>query len=316
MLFNLGFMYTNPTVSVLVPTYNRSGFLKLAIESILRQDYDDYEIIITDNCSTDNTAEVVDGFKDNRIKYYKSLVNVGATRNYNRALQMATGKYIAVFSDDDVMLPGNLAVKVQVLDQNTAVGLVQSNTREIDAQGNVINEKHSQGWNSRIWSELTGNPFMLGKRAHEILYNEWNFVSMPTVMMRKSILDNNKIEFNNQLTYIPDWDMWMKLAQYGDFYFIEEPLIQIRTHGNNESSLLTGQILLQERVISKLCQLQPNELVGDFDEIFSQILTSVHTQYLFLADTLPTRLDLLRVRVRRMIPYSFKQGLKQIIKLK
>ena len=309
-------MYTDPTVSVLVPTYNRSEFLKLAIESILRQDYDDYEIVITDNCSTDNTAEVVNGFKDNRIKYYRNLVNVGATRNYNRALQMATGKYIAIFSDDDVMLPGNLAAKVRVLDQNITVGLVQSNTREIDAQGNVINGKHSQGWNSRIWSELTGNPFMSGKRAHEILYNEWNFVSMPTVMTRKNLLDNNKIEFNNQLTYIPDWDMWMKLSQHGDFYFIEEPLIQIRTHGNNESSLSTGQILFQERVISKLCQLQPNELAGDFDEALSQILTSVHTQRLFLADTLPTRLDLLRVRVKRMTPSNFKQFIKQVIKLK
>ncbi|MDB5233181.1 MAG: glycosyl transferase, family 2 [Hymenobacter sp.] len=174
----------NPTVSVIVPTFNRSELLKVAVESVLKQDFTDYEIIITDNSSTDDTAEVVAKLSDKRIRYYFNPVNVGITRNYNRALSLATGKYIAIFSDDDVMLPGNLAAKVNILNQYPSVGLVHSNTKEIDGQGIITNDKHSQGWNNRMWSEMTSKPLMPGQRAYNILYDEWNFVSMPTVMMR------------------------------------------------------------------------------------------------------------------------------------
>jgi glycosyltransferase involved in cell wall biosynthesis len=303
----------NPTVSVIVPTYNRSGLLKIAVESVLNQNFTDYEIIITDNCSTDDTAEVVARLSDNRIRYYLNPANVGLTRNYNRALSLATGKYIAVFSDDDVMLPGNLAAKVNILDQYPSVGLVHSNTKEIDGQGIITNDEHSQGWNNRIWSEMTSKPLMPGKRAYDILYDEWNFVSMPTVMMRKNILDGAKIEFNNQVTFILDWDMWLNIARLSDFYFIEEPLVQIRTHGMNLTTKSSGDILFRERLISKVCLLQPDELSDDADAVLARILLSLHTQHLFLQAEMPTQLDLFKFRVKRMILYSFKKTFKQLI---
>lgn len=306
----------NPTVSVIMPTYNRSGLLKLAVESVLMQDFTDYEIIITDNCSTDDTAAVVATLSDKRIRYFLNPVNIGLTRNYNRALSLATGKYIAVFSDDDIMLPGNLTAKVKVLDQYSSVGLVQSNTKEIDGKGVITNDKHSQGWNSRIWSEMTSKPLMSGKRAYDILYNEWNFVSMPTVMMRKSILDDARIEFNNQLTFILDWDMWLNIARLSDFYFIEEPLVQIRTHGMNLTAKSSGNIIFRERMISKICLLQTNELSDDVDAAIARAISSLHTQHLFLQAELPTQLDLFKVRVKRMIPYGLKKQFKQLIRRK
>ena len=299
----------NPTVSVIMPTYNRSGLLKLAVESVLMQDFTDYEIIITDNCSTDDTAAVVAALSDKRIRYFLNPVNIGLTRNYNRALSLATGKYIAVFSDDDVMLPGNLTAKVKVLNQYSSVGLVHSNTKEIDGQGIVINDKHSQGWNSRIWSEMTNKPLMSGKRAYDILYDEWNFVSMPTVMMRKSLLDDAKIEFNNQL-------IWLNIARLNDFYFIEEPLVQIRTHGMNLTTKSSGAIIFRERIISKICLLQPNEISDDVDGVIARVLSSLHTQHLFLQAEMPTQFDLLKVHVKRMIPYGLRKQFKKLIRRK
>lgn len=303
----------NPTVSVIMPTYNRSGLLKLAVESVLMQDFTDYEIIITDNCSTDDTAEIIAKLSDKRIRYFLNPVNIGLTRNYNRALSLANGKYIAVFSDDDVMLPGNLTAKVSILDQYPSVGLVQSNTKEIDGQGAVTNDEHSQGWNNRIWSEMTSKPLMTGKRAYDILYDEWNFVSMPTVMVRKRILDDAKIEFNNQLTFILDWDMWLNIARLSDFYFIEKPLVQIRTHGMNLTAKSSGDIIFRERMISKICLIEVRELSADADAIFARVLSSLHTQHLFLQAKLPTQLDLFKLRVKRMIPYSFRKQFKQLI---
>ena len=157
---------------------------------------------------------------------------------------------------------------------------------------------------------------MSGKRAYDILYNEWNFVSMPTVMMRKSLLDDARIEFNNQLTFILDWDMWLNIARLSDFYFIEEPLVQIRTHGMNLTAKSSGNIIFRERMISKICLLQSSELSDDVDAAIARAVSSLHTQHLFLQAELPTQLDLFKVRVKRMIPYGLKKQFKQLIRRK
>ncbi len=302
----------SPTISILVPTYNRSRFLKKAIESVLMQDYTDYEIIITDNCSTDDTAAVVAAYHDSRIRYVRNQVNVGATHNYNRALRLATGKYISTFSDDDIMLPGNLAAKVQVLDQHPGVGLVHSDAHNIDEQGLVIaTTRH--GWSPRLVDILNSEPLMLGKRAYNILYNEWNFVCMPSVMVRKSVLDDARIEFNNQLKYACDWDIWMKIARVSDFYHLQQPLIQYRVHNSSETWLLNETTLFHELTLSKIGLIQPADINGRFDEAVARILSSVHTQHLYLSATTPTQLDFLRVRIKRLVPYALKWRIKALI---
>ncbi len=93
-----------PFFSIVIPTYNRGNYLKLAIKSILRQNYDDYEIIITDNASTDNTKEVIYSFRNKKIKYFKNKENIGFNRNLYKAINLAQGKYIFILGDDDLIL--------------------------------------------------------------------------------------------------------------------------------------------------------------------------------------------------------------------
>ncbi len=237
---NLTIKYLNlPKVSVLIPTYNRSAFLKQAIESVLNQSLQDFEIIVVDNFSTDNTEEVMQVYsKNGNIIYVKNSANLGAVNNYNRALRLASGQYIHLFSDDDIMNePDNLAIKAKILDDFPNVGLVHSFTYGIDECGIVKDTK--QHIPEKNWAKLYKNsPVAKGKICFDILYNSSNFISMPTVMLRKSILDANKLEFNNQLNYLIDWDMWLKMSFLSDFYYINRPLVYYRTHTNNETNHL------------------------------------------------------------------------------
>jgi glycosyltransferase involved in cell wall biosynthesis len=268
---------TLPTVSILIPTYNRRDMLKEAVASVLAQGYTDYEIIIVDNCSTDDTEAVVIALGDNRIKYHKNAHNIGAVHNYNKALRMAIGKYIYLFSDDDIMLANNLVLKVAVLDQYPQVGVVHSNLHEIGEDGTIFSESH---WASKtsIWQRLQGEPLMPAQECYSLLYNGGNFISMPSAMVRKSFLDEHKLEFNNQLKFLIDWDLWLKTAVFRDFYFLKEPLIHYRHHKRNEAKLVTQNSYFQELVLIKLSLLKPIDITGEFGIAINQITESVKKQ--------------------------------------
>ena len=242
----------SPLVSVLMPTYNRSALLKLAIESVLAQTFTDYELLIVDNCSTDDTASVVGGFADSRIVYHRHDRNVGAVLNYNRALRLAKGKYIYTFSDDDLMWPENLAKKVAVLEEHPNVGLVHSSINTINVDG----EETWGHWATlhKEWDLVISEPVMKRPINFNTLYYNWIYISMPTVMFRRQLVEEHRLEFNNQLKYLVDWDLWLKLAMYCDFYCINEALVSYRRHSNNESGILnlSAQIHFAELMISKM----------------------------------------------------------------
>ncbi len=240
-----------PKVSVILPTYNRAGFLKEAIESILCQDFRDFELIISDNCSTDNTENVVKPYlEDLRVKYFKNNQNVGPINNHNLALRRCQGSYICTFSDDDVMLQGHLKGKVKVLDENPNVVLVHSSMNIIDKEGKVVSSGH---WGkTTMHQHHVKEEIQSGKNAFDILYQHWNYISMPTVLLRRKALNDLRLEFNNQLKYLVDWDLWLNLSDIGDFYFMDEPNVLLRKHETNETSLMNKQIIFNELLLMKL----------------------------------------------------------------
>ena len=89
-------------VTVAIPTYNRAHYLPEAIESVLAQTFQDFELLILDNASTDNTPELVKSFKDERIRYVRNQTNIGMFGNCNKALELARGEYVIIFHDDDI----------------------------------------------------------------------------------------------------------------------------------------------------------------------------------------------------------------------
>ena len=107
-----------PVVSIVMSTYNRENMVKEAIESILNQSFTDFEFIIVNDASEDNTEETIKSYSDNRILYLKNKQNCGCTFNYHTAHNIAKGKYIVHIDDDDISLPDRIKIQTQFMENN------------------------------------------------------------------------------------------------------------------------------------------------------------------------------------------------------
>lgn len=130
-----------PRVTVAIPTYNSGErFLTDAIDSVLTQSFSDFELLISDNCSPDNTSEVVGGYTDPRIRYVRHETNIGANANFNYCLNHASGEYLVLLSDDDLLDPDFLQTCVDAVADKTDVGFVRTGARTIDKHDTVLRE--------------------------------------------------------------------------------------------------------------------------------------------------------------------------------
>lgn len=105
-----------PLVSICVTAYNHQKYITATIQSVLQQTYDNFELIIVDDCSTDNTAEVIKGFVDIRISYHRNEQNLGPQENWTKILGLARGKYVKLFCGDDILYPDCISEQVGVLE--------------------------------------------------------------------------------------------------------------------------------------------------------------------------------------------------------
>jgi glycosyltransferase involved in cell wall biosynthesis len=149
---------TYPLVTIAIPTYKRAdGFLKEAIRSASNQTYPNIEIIVSDNCSSDNTEIVVKSYNDSRIRYYKQAENIGANNNFNFCLKQAKGSYFLLLQDDDLIDSDFIDVCMRAAEYETGIGIIRTGTRLIDSQGKVLSER----------------PNMVGRLSTENFFRGW-----------------------------------------------------------------------------------------------------------------------------------------------
>lgn len=139
-------MSVHPRVSIGLPVYNGEQFLEQALDSLLLQTYDNFEIIISDNASTDRTAEICTAYcaRDSRIRYYRNPENIGVDRNFNRTFQLATGEYFRWSAADDLSAPKLLERCVAILDAEPSVVLCYPKSRYVDENANFIRDYEDQ----------------------------------------------------------------------------------------------------------------------------------------------------------------------------
>ena len=139
-----------PRVSVGLPVYNGERFLEETLGSLLAQTYTDFELIISDNASTDRTEEIcrIYAAKDKRVRYYRNAKNIGADRNFNRVFELSTGDYFKWASADDLCQPEHLARCLEVLDNDDTIVLAYPKTRFIDESGKAL-DLNDPGWDLR-----------------------------------------------------------------------------------------------------------------------------------------------------------------------
>lgn len=212
-----------PKVSICIPTFNAAEYLRQAVESVLVQSYQNLEIVIVDNCSTDHTVTLVEELIRNssrNIRFYKNDRNIGLVGNLNRCLEYAHGTYIKFLMADDLLLPGCLEQMAIGLDTNKSVALV--------ASGRLIIDEHGRELTISRYSNT--NVVVPGKQAiTECLFGS-NYIGEPTaVMFRQSDV---KGKFRENLPQVLDMDMWFRLLERGDLLYISEPLCAVRQHAD------------------------------------------------------------------------------------
>ncbi|MBI5075478.1 MAG: glycosyltransferase family 2 protein [Nitrospirae bacterium] len=215
-----------PRVSVIIPTYNRAPLLREAISSVLCQTYDDFELIIVDDGSTDNTHDVIDEFSSPKIRYFYHC-NQGRSRARNWALGEARGEFIAFLDSDDMFMPNKLQKQVAFFDNNSEFGMLYSSARVIDDNGNEI-------FNPGDWNGT--KPYYLATDSGW-LYPNIAFcprtVVLPTVMVRKEVMVVVG-GFDEKMHRFEDTDMWRRISKVFKICAISEPLCIIRTHAGNK----------------------------------------------------------------------------------
>lgn len=210
-----------PEVSICVPTYNRADCLDELIQSILTQDYTDYEVIIVDDCSTDHTSEVVAQYLDPRIRYVTNGANLGMVGNWNRSLEVASSNVIWIVHDDDRMVPGALAHVARVHHANP-IGLLYGRHRYFGSTGFTDKSGTASEENVEIWTA--------GERAIDAVTTQP--VSCVTVSIRKEAF-RALGGFDAAFPYSADEEYWPRIAQYFAVASTNRVLIDRRLHADN-----------------------------------------------------------------------------------
>ncbi|MBR5964561.1 MAG: glycosyltransferase [Treponema sp.] len=223
-------------VSVCIPVYNSEKTIRATLESALKQTYSNIEVIVVDNCSTDNTWHIINSFSDSRVKKFRNDNNIGMLRNWNKCLEYATGVYVHFLCGDDIIVPDCIEKKVFLADTDGAISLVFSASEIINESDKVVLTR----------KQFSKNCVLDGERLAKKSFYSKNIYGEPSnVLFRRKLLDNVGA-FNTNLFYTPDWEMWMRLSVIGKVGYICEPLMKYRISKVNCTSGLSVKKKLQD----------------------------------------------------------------------
>jgi len=212
----------SPKISVIVPTYNRVGYLKECIESLINQDYpkEDYEIIVVDDGSTDNTQELLENYND-LVRWFKKPNN-GTSSARNFGIKKARGEYITTLDSDDIALPNRMKDLVNFLESNKDIAFVHAKEITINKKGerlkNVSPIRHFRKFRDAKKNELT--PEYLKKQ---------NYIHAQTTMWRRSIIDKVGL-FDEHLLSGEDYDFWLRVSEKNKIEFLDKEVVKYRWH--------------------------------------------------------------------------------------
>lgn len=229
----------NPKISVIMSVFNDDTFVKESVESILNQSYSNFEFIIIDDCSTDNSLNIISSYTDERIKIIKNQKNIGLTKSLNKSLKIAKGQYIARQDGDDISMNNRFLEQVNYLDENHEIAVLGSNVYWIDKDGEIIRE--------------IKNPL------HPKFSNR-NEVTHGSVMFRKKIIDDLG-GYNELLRNAQDYELWLRISNKYKIKNFQKPLYKWRIP---KSKKLPDYLVTSQQVIYGILAKMIN---NGFDEI-------------------------------------------------
>lgn len=249
----------NPTVSVIMPTYNRAHMISKAIQTVLDQTYRDFEFIIVDDGSKDNTEEVVSSFKDERIKYIRLQKNSGTSAvPRNTGIGVARGRYLAMQDDDTEWHPQKLEKQIKAFESAppevgvvaTAAWVIRENRKTCSSSPRFMNQ---------------GGYIRKKTLATNVLRDL--YFSHPTVLSRRECFEKSGV-YDEKLSDGLDTDMWIRMASYYEFRFIGEPLVSIlyssATTHYNEIARTKGRIALLNKHFADFVKIDGKLLASSY----------------------------------------------------
>jgi glycosyltransferase involved in cell wall biosynthesis len=210
-----------PLVSICIPSYNTGKFIGAAIQSVLDQNYLNLEIVISDNCSTDNTVDVIRSFHDTRIRYHVNEQNRGVEYNWNNAVHMARGKYIKLLCADDIIYPDCISDQVMVMEDpaNHDIALVIGHKNVIGPDGALILTRRFQGrtgkWNGQ-------------KAVSRSVRFGTNILGEPGIGLFRANLLEKSGYFDGTNIFLLDLDFWSRILLFGDLFVLDKVLFGFR----------------------------------------------------------------------------------------
>jgi glycosyltransferase involved in cell wall biosynthesis len=217
-----------PNVSVIMPCFNHGEFLTDSVNSILRQTHSALELIVVDDCSTDNSGDIIRSLAegDKRIRVLRHEHNQGLSRSRNDALRIATGEFIAFCDSDDLWQSEKLSDQLELLRQHPEYDLVYGDTWIIDGRGSLTGQR---------FSDLFPPP----KVASGSLFQELiarNFINIQSVLMRTECMQSGPA-FDERIELVQDWWYWIKLSRRHGFLYADRPMASYRVHSSSTNLL-------------------------------------------------------------------------------
>jgi len=236
-------------VSIGIPTYNRSqGYLRQALESALAQRYEPLEIIVSDNCSPDQTEAYVRSIGDSRIRYFHQPVNLDPNDNFNFCLQQARGTYFLLLHDDDLIDPTFVEACMGAAQGRTDIGLIRTGTRLIDGQGH----------------ELSQNRNYAGGLSLAQLYEAW-FGGKTALYFCSTMFNTRMLKeiggFHSPTNLFQDVVAEFRLAAAGGHANVEDVLASYRRHGDNRGDAVRVMAWCEDcrYLLDLMCSLAPDD---------------------------------------------------------
>lgn len=215
--------------TIAIPTYNREKYIKQSINSVLDQTYKNFELLILDNCSTDNTGKIVKNISDIRIRYLKNERNIGMINNWNKCVELAEGDYLIILGDDDKLYPEFLEHSLTAHQDNPKIGFSFTHCNKVDPDG-----KYLMRWGYQFTPSgcLTD---------YKYLYYTINYdcclTNSSTVLINKKVFKKVGLFETPYGANTFDFNMWIKIAEEYDVYFIDKVLVDYRIHENQVSEI-------------------------------------------------------------------------------
>jgi len=236
-----------PLVSVSITAYNRADMVIEAIDSVIAQDYPNFEVIICDDGSTDGTGDVIWQRYGDRVTYFWQE-NQGSVAARNATLQKARGDYVAFMSDDDLWLPDKLSRQVVAMEANPDAGLCYGRCLVVTAEGEHTDRTHElsdQGQSGDVFG----------------LFLDKNVIMEPVTMVRRSVLDEVG-HFDPELRGGKDTDLFLRIALRYPAVYIPEPLMLVRVHAGRRTKNATGReraLRARAKTMAKLLGMLPRK---------------------------------------------------------